>query len=73
MLKKSNPILEVKDLQISFQTNKGTLYAVDKLSYTLGEGEVLGIVGESGSGKTVNATSMIGLLQGKGMEIKGSA
>ena len=45
------PLLEVKDLKVSFQVNKNLLTAVDGVNFTLEEGRVLGIVGESGCGK----------------------
>jgi oligopeptide/dipeptide ABC transporter ATP-binding protein len=55
-------LLEVKDLVTRFDTQDGTIYAVNGLSYTLKEGETLGIVGESGSGKSVHVLSMLGLI-----------
>ncbi|MEP6978717.1 MAG: ATP-binding cassette domain-containing protein, partial [Thermoleophilia bacterium] len=56
------PLLEVADLSVRFDTDSGTVHAVDKLSFTLAEGEVLGIVGESGCGKSVTAMSLLRLL-----------
>lgn len=47
-----HPLLEVQDLRVSFSLKKQTLYAVRGISFTLHEGESLGIVGESGSGKS---------------------
>ncbi len=55
------PLLEVEDLSVSFKTRRGTVRAVDGLSYTLDRGESLGIVGESGSGKTVGSLSILRL------------
>jgi oligopeptide/dipeptide ABC transporter ATP-binding protein len=55
-------LLEVKNLVTRFYTQEGTVYAVNDVSYTLNEGETLGIVGESGSGKSVHALSMLGLI-----------
>lgn len=55
-------LLEVKDLVTRFYTQEGIVYAVNGVSYTLNEGETLGIVGESGSGKSVHALSMLGLI-----------
>lgn len=52
------PLLEVRDLRISF----GSLPVVDGVSFTLREGEVVGIVGESGSGKSVSALALMRLL-----------
>jgi peptide/nickel transport system ATP-binding protein len=55
-------LLEVSELSVRFETEEGPIYAVDKLSFTLEPGEVLGIVGESGCGKTVAAMSILRLL-----------
>lgn len=65
-------LLEVKDLKVSFYTPAGEVKAVDGISYELSEHEVMGIVGESGSGKSVEAYSIIGLLQDPGKVIGGS-
>jgi peptide/nickel transport system ATP-binding protein len=56
------PLLEVKDLSVRFDTDDGPVHAVDRLSFELAAGEVLGIVGESGCGKTVTALSLLRLL-----------
>ena len=55
-------LLEVADLSVRFQTDDGAVHAVDRMSFSLGHGEVLGIVGESGCGKSVTAMSMLRLL-----------
>jgi oligopeptide transport system ATP-binding protein len=55
-------LLDINDLNIRFHTDEGTIHAVNGISYTLHEGETLGLVGESGCGKTVHALSIIGLL-----------
>ena len=68
----SNKLLEIKDLKVSFYTPAGEVKAVDGISYDLNEHEVMGIVGESGSGKSVEAYSVIGLLQSPGKVIGGS-
>src|SRR5262249_4060159 len=56
------PLLEVTDLSVRFDTDDGQVHAVDRLSFTLEEGEVLGIVGESGCGKSVTCMSLVRLL-----------
>ena len=65
-------LLEVKDLKVSFFTPAGEVKAVNGISYTLGYNEVMGIVGESGSGKSVEAYSIIGLLQSPGKVVGGT-
>jgi peptide/nickel transport system ATP-binding protein len=55
-------VLDVQDLSVRFETDDGTVHAVDRLSFTLGEGEVLGVVGESGCGKSVSFMSLLRLL-----------
>ena len=55
-------LLEVKDLRTHFFTEDGVVKAVDGISYTLDEGETLGIVGESGCGKSVSALSIMRLV-----------
>jgi oligopeptide transport system ATP-binding protein len=55
-------LMEVKDLTTYFHTQEGTVYAVNGISYTVDEGETLGIVGESGSGKSVQSLSILGLI-----------
>lgn len=59
-------LLKVENLKTSFFTPAGEVKAVDDISYTLGYNEVMGIVGESGSGKSVEAYSIMGLLQSPG-------
>jgi len=56
------PLLEVADLSVRFDTDSGTVHAVDRMSFTLAESAVLGIVGESGCGKSVTAMSLLRLL-----------
>ena len=72
MSEERKTILEVKDLKVSFFTPAGEVKAVDGISYSIGENEVMGIVGESGSGKSVEAYSIMGLLPSQGKIIGGS-
>ncbi|WML32281.1 ABC transporter ATP-binding protein [Neobacillus sp. OS1-32] len=58
----NEPILQIKDLKVSFQSGKKYLPAVDGISFKLREGEILGIVGESGSGKSVTSLATMGLI-----------
>jgi len=51
-------ILEVKDLKIQFDTEEGTVYALENVSFHLNKGEILGIIGETGSGKSVTASAI---------------
>jgi peptide/nickel transport system ATP-binding protein len=60
------PLLEVKNLRVEFPTRRGTLVAVDDVSFTIGRGEVLGVVGESGAGKSLTGMAIIGLLEPPG-------
>jgi peptide/nickel transport system ATP-binding protein len=60
------PLLEIEDLRVEFPTRRGLLTAVDGLSLSIAEGEVLGVVGESGAGKTLTGSAIIGLLEPPG-------
>jgi peptide/nickel transport system ATP-binding protein len=60
------PLLEVKNLRVEFPTRRGTLVAVDDVSFALAPGEVLGVVGESGAGKSMTGSAIIGLLEPPG-------
>src|SRR3990170_2319694 len=55
-------LLEVENLRTQFDTSAGTVRAVDGISYTVNEGETVGIVGESGCGKSVGALSVLRLI-----------
>jgi peptide/nickel transport system ATP-binding protein len=57
------PLLEIRNLRIEIPTRKGTLVAVDDVSFAIDEGEVLGVVGESGAGKSLTGAAIIGLLE----------
>jgi len=65
------PLLEVKNLAISFFTDHGEIRAVDGLDFSLGSGQTLGIVGESGSGKSVTALSILKLILPPGKIVSG--
>ena len=62
----SDPLLQVRDLVVEFPTRRGTLTAVDKVSFDIAPGEVLGVVGESGAGKSLTGTAIITLLEPPG-------
>jgi peptide/nickel transport system ATP-binding protein len=60
------PLLEVRNLTVEFPTRRGTLRAIDGISFMIERGEVLGVVGESGAGKSLTAAAIIGLLERPG-------
>ncbi|HEX2885519.1 ABC transporter ATP-binding protein [Vineibacter terrae] len=60
------PLLEVRNLRVEFPTRRGTLVAVDDVSFDIAPGEVLGVVGESGAGKSLTGAAIIGLLEPPG-------
>src|SRR3989442_12174147 len=66
------PLLTVKGLKTHFQTQEGTVRAVDGVDFTLGEGESLGLAGESGCGKTTAALSIMRLLPSNGKIVDGT-
>jgi peptide/nickel transport system ATP-binding protein len=64
--KNNEPLLRVENLRVEFPTRRGTLVAVDDISFHIDEGEVLGVVGESGAGKSLTGAAIIGLLEPPG-------
>ena len=62
----SGPLLAVRGLRVEFATRRGTLVAVDDVSFDIAPGEVLGVVGESGAGKSITGSAIIGLIEPPG-------
>lgn len=62
----SSPLLEVDRLRVEFPSRRGTLVALDEVSFSIAPGEVLGVVGESGAGKSLTGAAIIGLLEPPG-------
>ncbi|MBK7530566.1 ABC transporter ATP-binding protein [Piscinibacter sp.] len=62
----SSPLLEVRKLSVDFPTRRGTLLAIDDVSFDIAPGEILGVVGESGAGKSLTGAAIIGLLEPPG-------
>ena len=60
------PLLSVHGLRVEFAARRGTLVALDDVSFTIAPGEVLGVVGESGAGKSLTGAAIIGLLEPPG-------
>ena len=67
----SEPLLAVEDLRVSFRTERGTVTAVDGVTFTVGAGEVLGVVGESGCGKSVTMMAVMRLIRDPNAVIEG--
>jgi peptide/nickel transport system ATP-binding protein len=66
------PVLSVRDLKVGFPTRRGTLIAVDGVSFDIAAGEVLGVVGESGAGKSLTGAAVIGLIEPPGRIMSGA-
>ena len=69
----SEPLLDVDGLEVRFWTRRGTVHAVNGISFALSPGETLGIVGESGCGKSVTALALMGILPRAGRVTAGTA
>jgi peptide/nickel transport system ATP-binding protein len=66
------PLLEVTNLRTWFPSGRGEVKAVDGVSFSIAQGDVLGLVGESGSGKSITGFSIIGLIDEPGRIVEGS-
>ncbi len=60
------PLLEVDNLTVEFATRRGSLRALDRVSFSIEKGEILGVVGESGAGKSLTGAAIVGLLESPG-------
>ncbi len=64
-------LLDVQNLVVEFPGRRGVLRALDDISFSIGEGEILGVVGESGAGKSLTGAAIIGLLEPPGRVASG--
>jgi oligopeptide/dipeptide ABC transporter ATP-binding protein len=67
------PLLAVDGLKVEFWTSRGTIHAVNGISFQIAPGETLGIVGESGCGKSVTSLALLGILPRAGRAVAGTA
>lgn len=66
-------MLDVRSIETEFRTRRGTVHAVNGVSFSVGNGEIVGIVGETGCGKSVTIRSILGLVKPPGHVVGGSA
>jgi len=66
-----SPLLSVQDLHVEIATRRGTVRAIDGVSFDVGEGETVGLVGESGCGKSMTLRAILGLLPRGGRVTRG--
>jgi peptide/nickel transport system ATP-binding protein len=72
-MRSTPPILDVRDLEVAFQVEGGIVRAVDGVSFSVRQGEVVAVVGESGSGKSVTAMTLMGLTRSPNASFRGTA
>jgi peptide/nickel transport system ATP-binding protein len=68
----TTPLLDVRNLNVSFRTSKGMLQIIDNCSFTVAEGEILSIVGESGSGKSMTSLAIMRLISDPNAVVDGA-